>query len=120
MTMTNLALLLLALVFANSPWFSARLFFLIPVKQQPKNVAWCLFELVVLYFVLGVIARYAEHATIGQIAPQNGSSTPLLLVCFWCWPSLDLCTVFFGTNKLTSIILRSFSRHAECIPSFSV
>jgi uncharacterized membrane protein len=71
MTMTNLALLLLALVFANSPWFSARLFFLIPVKQQPKNVAWCLFELVVLYFVLGVIARYAEHATIGQIAPQK-------------------------------------------------
>jgi uncharacterized membrane protein len=71
MTMTNLALLLLALVFANSPWFSGRLFFLIPVKQQPKNVAWCLFELVVLYFVLGVIARYAEHVTIGQIAPQK-------------------------------------------------
>jgi Na+(H+)/acetate symporter ActP len=69
--MTNLSLLLLALVLANSPWFSQRLFFVIPVKTQPKNVAWCLFELVVLYFVLGFIARYAERMTMGQVAPQK-------------------------------------------------
>ena len=69
--MTNLILLLLALVFANSPWFSERLFFTIPVKQQPKNVAWCLFELVVLYFILGFIIRYAEHARMGQVVPQK-------------------------------------------------
>jgi len=69
--MTNLILLLLALVFANSPWFSERLFFVIPVKHQPKNVAWCLLELITLYFILGFIIRYAEHANMGQVATQK-------------------------------------------------
>ena len=69
--MTNVILLLLFLLAANSPWFSERLFFIIPVKQKPKSVAWCLLELVVLYFVIGGIAFYAENATMGQIAPQK-------------------------------------------------
>jgi len=69
--MTNLILLLLALVFANSPWFSERLFFVIPIKHQPKNVAWCLFELITLYFVIGFIIRYAESSKMGQAAPQK-------------------------------------------------
>ena len=69
--MTNIILLLLALTLANSPWFSERLFFLIPVKQQPKSVAWCLIELVVLCFILGFIIRYAEYSRMGQVAPQK-------------------------------------------------
>lgn len=69
--MTNLILLLLFLLAANSPWFSERLFFVIPVKHKPKSVAWCLLELIVLYFVVGAIAMYAESATMGQIAPQK-------------------------------------------------
>ena len=69
--MTYLILLLLALVIANSPWFSPRLFLIIPVKQQPKHAGWCLLELVVLYFVMGAIARYAESVTMGQVAPQK-------------------------------------------------
>jgi len=69
--MTNVILLLLFLLAANSPWFSERLFFVIPIKQKPKSVAWCLLELVVLYFVVGTIAFYAENATIGQIATQK-------------------------------------------------
>lgn len=69
--MTNTLLLLLALLLANTPWFSPRLFFVIPVKQQPKNVGWCLFELIVLYFVMGFIARYAEVMTMGQVSPQK-------------------------------------------------
>ena len=69
--MTYLILLLLALVLANSPWFSPRLFFIIPVKQQLKHAGWCLLELVVLYFVMGLIARYAESVTMGQVAPQK-------------------------------------------------
>jgi hypothetical protein len=28
-------------------------------------------ELVVLYFVMGAIARYAESVTMGQVAPQK-------------------------------------------------
>lgn len=69
--MTNYLLLLLALVAANMPWFSERLFYLIPLKVQPKSVAWCLFELIVLYFAMGAIAVYAEHATMGQTVPQK-------------------------------------------------
>jgi len=69
--MTNVILLLLFLLAANSPWFSERLFFVIPVKQKPKSVAWCLLELIVLYFVVGAIAFYSEHATMGQIATQK-------------------------------------------------
>lgn len=69
--MTNLILLLLALVFANAPWFSERLFFLFPIKHQPKSVAWSLFELVTLYFILGLIIRYAEYSKMGQVSPQK-------------------------------------------------
>lgn len=69
--MTNTVLLLLALLAANVPWFSERLFYVLPLKQAKKSVVWCLFELVVLYFMMGGISRYAENATMGQVAPQN-------------------------------------------------
>jgi predicted transporter len=62
---------MLALVLANSTWFSDRLFFVILVNHQPKNVAWSLFELITLYFLLGFIIRYAEHANMGQVATQK-------------------------------------------------
>jgi len=69
--MTNLVLLLLIFLVANLPWFSNRLFYVIPLKRYPKSFAWCLFELVVLYFVMGAVAFYTERATMGQAANQN-------------------------------------------------
>jgi len=69
--MTNIVLLLLALLAANLPWFSERLFYVIPLKQKTKSVAWCVLELVVLYFIMGAIAFYAEKSTMGEIAPQK-------------------------------------------------
>lgn len=69
--MTNLVLLLLIFLVANLPWFSNRLFYAIPLKRYPKAFAWCLFELVVLYFVMGAVAFYTERATMGQVAEQN-------------------------------------------------
>jgi len=68
--MVNLSLLLLALVLANVPWLTSRLFFVLPLKNQ-KSIAWCLLELVVFYFLLGLVARYAEQITMGQVAPQK-------------------------------------------------
>jgi Na+(H+)/acetate symporter ActP len=56
---------------ANLPWFSNKLFYLVPVKQTPKHIGWCLFELIVLYFLIGVVALYAENATFGQTAHQD-------------------------------------------------
>ena len=69
--MTNLSLLLLALILANVPWLTTRLFFVIPLKKQPKSIALCMLELLVFYFVVGLLARYAEQMTMGQIAPQK-------------------------------------------------
>lgn len=65
--------LLFGLIFlaANLPWFSNKLFYVVPVKKSPKNLAWCLFELVVLYFLAGAVAFYTEFATFGQITHQD-------------------------------------------------
>ena len=96
--MTNFILLLLALVLANSPWFSERLFFLIPLKKQPKNVAWCLLELASLYFILGFIIRYAEHARMGQVAPQK-------------WEFYAITACLFLVLAFPGFIYRFFWKH---------
>ena len=96
--MTNFILLLLALVLANSPWFSERLFFLIPLKKQPKNVAWCVLELVTLYFILGFIIRYAEHARMGQVAPQK-------------WEFYAITACLFLVLAFPGFIYRFFWKH---------
>lgn len=67
----HLVLFLIALLAANMPWFSEKLFYFIPLKKEPKSLGWCLLELVILYFIFGGIAFYAESASMGQTAPQN-------------------------------------------------
>ena len=69
--MTQTIILLLAFVAANFPWFSNKLFYALPLKSSTKNLAWCLFELIVLYIIVGAIAFYAEHATFGQVSAQG-------------------------------------------------
>jgi Na+(H+)/acetate symporter ActP len=69
----NTTWILFVLIFlaANLPWFSNKLFYVVSVKHAPKNLGWCLFELVLLYFMVGAVAMYAEFATYGQIAHQG-------------------------------------------------
>lgn len=69
--MTQVIILLLALVAANLPWFSNKLFYLIRLKADAKNLAWCLLELLILYLIMGAVAAYAEHATYGQVSAQG-------------------------------------------------
>ncbi|MDO9366205.1 MAG: DUF2818 family protein [Methylotenera sp.] len=74
--MTNWALLGLIFFAANLPWFSNKLFYLIPLKSnrqlaKSKHLGWCLLELLVLYFAAGAVAWYAERATFGQVSPQD-------------------------------------------------
>ncbi len=69
--MTQITILLLAFVAANLPWFSDKLFYVLPLKSDVKNLAWCLLELIILYLIIGGIGFYAEHATLGQIAKQE-------------------------------------------------
>ncbi|PKO47545.1 MAG: DUF2818 domain-containing protein [Betaproteobacteria bacterium HGW-Betaproteobacteria-22] len=74
--MTTLALLAIMILAANLPWFSNKLFYCVSLDRAQqtnyrKSLAWCLLELVVLYFLMGLLVRYAEHATYGNIAPQG-------------------------------------------------
>lgn len=60
---------LLALLVANLPFISNRLFGVIALKT-PKNLAVRLAEMVVWYLVAGGLGLYLEHRN-GQIAPQG-------------------------------------------------
>lgn len=64
-------LLILMLLTANLPWFSDRFLYCLPLAKAPKNLAWCLLELILLYFVTGALAMYVEYASVGQVAPQD-------------------------------------------------
>lgn len=67
----QLTLLLLAFIIANLPWFSEKLFYLLPLKAGRKSLAWCLFELIVLYTLVGALTAYAEYAIYGQVSKQG-------------------------------------------------
>ena len=60
---------LLALLAANLPFLSNRLFALLRLKS-PKNLATRLGELVAWYFVVGGVGLFFEQRA-GQIAPQG-------------------------------------------------
>ncbi|ABE45156.1 DUF2818 family protein [Polaromonas sp. JS666] len=60
---------LLALLLANLPFVSNRLFGVIALKT-PKNLAVRLLELLVWYLITGAVGLFLEHRA-GQIAPQG-------------------------------------------------
>lgn len=69
-TSTQIGLLiLLALLAANLPFFTQRIFWLGP-RRLPKPLVWRLMELVVLYLVVGGVGLALENHA-GQIAPQG-------------------------------------------------
>lgn len=71
MTNSNLAwvVIVLALITANLPFLSERLF-LVRRLAQSKPFSWRLAELVVAYFLVGGLAMALEQS-IGQNAPQG-------------------------------------------------
>lgn len=56
----------LAVFAANLPWLSERLFFVWPARKS-KSAGFRLFELVVMYFVIGAIGLGLEHQMTGDI-----------------------------------------------------
>lgn len=62
-------LMFLALLAANLPFISNRLFAVLALKS-PKNLALRLAELVVWYFLVGALGLYLEYRA-GQNAPQG-------------------------------------------------
>lgn len=63
-------IILLALFSANLPFFNERVFALIPLSAKVKPLWVRLIELCVLYFAVGLIARWFE-AHIGSVFPQR-------------------------------------------------
>ncbi len=72
-----------ALVLANLPFFNESLFGFIPLKGGHKHAWLRVFELLVLYFVVGAVA-YALEARIGNVFPKVKefymTTVPLFLV----------------------------------------
>jgi hypothetical protein len=68
--MTQKIILLIAFFMANLPWVSHKLFYLIPINSG-KHLAWALFELLILYFIVGMLAVYAELSSFGQVFHQG-------------------------------------------------
>ena len=64
------ALLLLALVLANLPFLTERIFFVAAAPKEGKSFGWRLLELVLLYFVAGTAAWLMESRA-GQVHPQR-------------------------------------------------
>ena len=69
--MTQTLILLLAFTAANLPWFSNQLFYVVPLKHPEKNLAWCLFELVLLYLVVGAIVFIETGILFGFFLPGD-------------------------------------------------
>jgi hypothetical protein len=69
--MTQSLLLMVAFIAANLPWLSPKLFYLFPLKRNAKPLGWCLLELITLYFLVGLLASYAEKTSFGHVANQG-------------------------------------------------
>lgn len=68
-TASGWLVLILAVLAANLPFLSNRLFALLPLRT-PKNLATRFGELVALYLLVGLAGLYLEQRA-GQIAPQG-------------------------------------------------
>lgn len=65
-------LLLLALFSANVPFLNNRLYFFKPVGIGKEKQTWVRFlELIVLYFIVGLVGLVLENKINGQIHPQD-------------------------------------------------
>lgn len=62
--------MLLALVLANLPFANQRLLLVIPLKGGRKSAWWRIAELIVLYFIVGIVGRTLE-AQAGNLFPQE-------------------------------------------------
>lgn len=86
--MAQNTLLLLMLVMANLPCLSERIFLVYSPKNLPKNIGWCLLELMVYYGLLIVLADYAETRMLGNTAPQTWEfyAVTTSLFCVFAFP----------------------------------
>lgn len=85
-----------ALVAANLPFVNQRLFAVVPLKR-PKSLGVHLGELVVLYFVVGLLGTALERRA-GQVAAQN-------------WEFYAVTAALFLTFAFPGFVWRYLVRH---------
>lgn len=79
--LASVALILIALVAANAPFLSERVFLVVAPKRGSKSLGWRLLEVLVLYLLVGVAARLLE-ARAGSVYPQNWEFYVITLCLF--------------------------------------
>jgi hypothetical protein len=87
-----------ALVAANLPFLNDRLFGFVP-QRGPKGLGLRLFELVVLYFAVGLIGVLLEKR-LGQVAPQG-------------WEFYAVTSALFITFAFPGFVWRYLVRHRK-------
>ena len=76
-------LLLLALLSANVPFLNNRLYFIKRIEVGSVKPTWMRFvELIVLYFIVGLIGLALENKINGQIHPQEWEFYAITFVMF--------------------------------------
>ena len=88
----------LALVMANLPFFSRRLF-LIRAPKTGKSLPWRLLELFTYYLMTGAIGLLLE-TRIGQVAPQR-------------WEFYAITGALFVTMAFPGFVYRYLLRHRD-------
>lgn len=61
----------MAIVAANLPWFSERLFFIFTPKGGAKKIWMRLLEWLLMYFLVGALALGLEFKLQGDVHPQD-------------------------------------------------
>lgn len=68
---TIIIFLVFAVIAANLPWLTERLFGMITLKSAKKPVWMCILEWFVMYLLIGAIALGLEKKFISDIHPQD-------------------------------------------------
>ena len=100
MTSSTLAWIVISLAFvsANLPFLSNRLF-LVRRMAGTKGLAWRLLEMVLLYFLVGLVALFLEQS-IGQIASQG-------------WEFYAVTGTMFLTLAFPGFVFRYLIKHRD-------
>ena len=80
-TLAVAVLTLVALLAANLPFLTRRIFFVVPPRWRDKGFGWRLAEVLALYLVVGALARLLEART-GAVYRQGWALYVMTLALF--------------------------------------
>ncbi|THF62572.1 DUF2818 family protein [Pseudothauera rhizosphaerae] len=99
-------LLALAFVAANLPFLFERILFVRRPAGGAKNFAWRLFELLLLYLLVGGLAHMLETRSHGGAYPQNWEfyATTLSLFVVFAYPGFIYRYLWHGNRRRTAAV----------------